>query len=121
MREIKFRAWDTAKKEWIAKDFHIMGEVMMGGQLFDRRVEQFNDVDIQQYTGLNDKNGKEIYEGDIICYKDNEMGSIKQYEYQWVFNRGKHIEFFEDYTGAPWYSDCWKVIGNIYENPELVK
>jgi len=145
MREIKFRAWDKAKKEWIAKDFHLIGEIMMSGPLFDRSLERLNDIEIQQYTGLKDKNGKEIYEGDILVSYDpmegekitilEEDGTKKEsvvtkedlkYSERFVVSieiRNGTLGIVEE---GKWYQnegsfENSEIIGNIYENMELIK
>jgi len=132
MREIKFRAWDKEKKE-IEYDVE-QGCCQLSGFCHDDWDN--SEYVVMQYTGLKDKNGKEIYEGDIgrkECWKlkkDNPPGTIcdfrkrfdkngpweKFYEYKLIEER----EFFTDseYGEDP---EKWEIVGNIYENPELLK
>ena len=109
MREIKFRSFDLDRK---IMDFFDL----------DTYDEETNDVygTIQQYTGLKDKNGKEIYEGDVIKY--NFYGE-EYITLNVIFSAG----CFE--VDGAWYSNCLselvsseiEIIGNIYENTELLK
>lgn len=127
MREIKFRAWDKNKKEWLF-DFrlHPHGSVMKvvgekdGKWQYSTNIHE--DIELVQFTGLKDKNGKEIYEGDILiqspgfgCEWKSRIGLVK-YEFAsfWLVLK-KQVFILDDH-------DCqFEVIGNIYENPELLK
>lgn len=126
MREIKFRVWDKKIKFMIswnklleAYDLHNLLE------LTDKRFE------IMQFTGLKDKNGKEIFEGDIIEYKNTnwvvrfEMGSfslftgIENLSESLIEKPKTDNEMLADELGI-WWTRC-KVIGNKFENPELLE
>jgi hypothetical protein len=108
MREIKFRAWDGDKK--IITQPQDLSCCRSSWSWLGLK-----DMPLMQYTGLKDKNGKEIYEGDI-CFIDN----IQNFEVIWSrigfwFKR----EDGELFVLTP--QNAWiEVIGNIYENPELL-
>lgn len=132
MREIKFRAWDTEKKEWLfgyeypsLGGFSMFGEVMMMGEyaelLSNYFPQRIKDIELMQYTGLKDKNGKEIYEGDVIEYEDqwwSRDGDNNREEVKWNDENASYAHFAAgDWTVGP---DEVEVIGNMYENPELL-
>ena len=107
MREIKFRRWDINARKWL-KSFNT--------NLLD--IHEFNLAKIKQYTGLKDKNNKEIYEGDIF-----HIGSKKiLYVVEWIDCglKGRQIKN-KSWIGLDYWKDDIEVIGNIYENPELLK
>lgn len=119
MREIKFRAWDKSSSVMVYSGADVSWlsdkEVTVGDL-----VNSFEDESLMQYTGLKDKNGKEIYEGDILDGHDD--GLVK------VVWRGAGWECdFEDDGNIGldemciWFGNNSEVIGNIYENPELLK
>jgi uncharacterized phage protein (TIGR01671 family) len=131
VREIKFRAWDEKWKRWIApRDISIYGD---GTQYFDRRSDPDGDVietavegqcALMQYTGLKDKNGREIYEGDVFGLCDPEDQSV----FTLVFQDGSFRKGYKRWNPKipflpldDWDMDNFQVIGNIYENPELLK
>ena len=123
MREIKFRAYGNfagkLQMQEVAPIKYVDGEwdIFWRGSVFHL------DVPIMQYTGLKDKNGKEIYEGDIIR----------------CFDTAGEVVYDDKVVRMPdFYMECWssrpdgmpaeegdrtgvEVIGNIYENPELIK
>ncbi|QDS35855.1 YopX family protein [Brevibacillus brevis] len=104
-REIKFRAWDRKQSKMV--DMNHLRHHASGFRLLDEDRE----YEFMQYTGLCDKNGKEIYEGDILFWD----GGFKVY----TTVRFKDGMFLAG--DMPLY-DCVdeEVIGNIYENPELL-
>ena len=128
-REIKFRCWDKYNKEMLdVEDLHwddctreFSIRTTMYSDYFD-----IEDMILMQYTGLKDKNGKEIYEGDIIkvIYKDEiEIYSVIYDESFCCFRMVTVKDFpndnFLDFADEE--RDLYEVIGNIYENTELLK
>lgn len=129
MREFKFRVYNTETNKMInnvkemgifaLKEIYSIDEFLV--------IPTDKKYPLMQYTGLKDKNGVEIYEGDICrCY-----GGIKefgQYEYSGVYEVkyfGNGFDMVKDNCGYGWglsgAIDIIEVIGNIYENPELLE
>lgn len=129
MREIKFRAWDKKNKEWIAN-----GDVMdlyysasVNCFMFDNdNYDLCKDIVFVQFTGLKDKNGKEIYEGDIVLQWDGIKGEITFEKY--VTDNGANEDMLgwvlstpeKNYAFDPQTSTAYEIIGNVWENPELL-
>ena len=126
MREIKFRAWVKEKKaifeviliDYVTKKVTYLLERV--GHLLNIRHDKFNNVELMQYTGLKDKNGKEIYEGDILFESSGE-----EY-FKVVFEDGSfRAEFEGDFEEHSFdlidvVAQGCEVVGNIYENTELL-
>ena len=115
MREIKFRAWCEEKKEMLQlqkMSFKTCKCMPYGWNM------AYEFTDIMQYTGLKDKNGVEIYEADIvkiIDYMSQEHIVVVKYD-------AKLLQFiFKTVDGHYSNMDTNEVIGNIYENPELLE
>ena len=111
MREIKFRAWENNIKRMVPACRVTDGYF----QLQDGR----NCGPFMQYTGLKDKNGVEIYEGDVIKTRWDDVGAVVFTRRAW-FVIDKIFEDAGDRLLGNWISDSLEVIGNIHENPELV-
>lgn len=130
MRELKFRAWvyygEKLKKPHYSRDYESLS------RFFEDHDE--NDIDqcIEQYTGLKDKNGKEIYEGDIL-------GDIYEHGYIAYCDKCKQLQFFDADMGCMMCSGdiYWRdiveserngefageleVVATIHKNPELLE
>lgn len=128
MREIKFRVWDKKfnmmlgfKSVYINFDegkIEVTTDTLRYEEVYTDEIEDFV---LMQYTNLKDKNGKEIYEGDILKVKldDGEANLYVKYtngEYR-VVNKGK----WEDSLYAHMYFGDVEVVGNIYENKDLIR
>lgn len=116
----KYRVYNTKTKQWVHGpnyEVNLFGEtILLGGFMRDVSILDLNDCVELQYTGLNDKNGKEIYEGDIIRAMHNfgpagfhsRISSVKwdnEAGYQWHY----------------WDLSTIEIIGNIFEHKHLLE
>jgi len=106
-RKLKFRAWDG---EFMWK--HSLG-VAVCNDLDDTQIN----LKVMQFTGLHDKDGKEIYEGDIVIWPHFNDGPLPI-----SYNSNECVFVADKLDGTPdsWLDSTCEVIGNIHENPELL-
>ena len=121
MREVKFRAWDNNLKDFVNPDFiHPLGNGNWSWWDDVNEIEACNgdgcgsQAYLMQFTGLLDKNGKEIWEGDIV--KRWTAGTCPIYPVEWGEIGWNPFENDLCNLGSVAY---YEVIGNIHENPEL--
>ncbi len=104
MREIKFRAWHPKRKEMYYHDFWDIDRCMIV------------DCKIMQFTGLKDKSGEEIYEGDILDLDGNEEHNVVEFlDGKYIMNNSQ-----SEYHQIAEFQKAIALIGNIYENAELL-
>jgi uncharacterized phage protein (TIGR01671 family) len=118
VRPIKFRVWNRKKNEWefgysMMGGFHLFGELHILGYL---DIKNFNDYQGEQFTGLKDRNGKEIYEGDRLkqfpgfgCEWEQRIGIVEYQGASFWFTFEQQSIILDDH-------DCqFEIIGNIHE------
>ncbi|MCE2082159.1 hypothetical protein GPU78_04890 [Streptococcus thermophilus] len=126
----RFRAWDLEYEKMVGVDIINLEDGKLDfigdGITYFRKAK---DIELMQSTGLTDKNGKEIFEGDVVT-DGQTVGDIKHHQTygfymiddkgieRW-FSDGNCIEDFEE--DAETVSEILEIIGNIYENPELLE
>lgn len=123
MRDIKFRAWEIEKEEMISvDDINFNGDGLINTRGAWRA---FSEVELMQYTGLKDKNGVEIYEGDILDFTlEQHYDGIYQemnYKQPIVFSKGSFWAGNNLLHAVICADEELRVIGSIYENPELLE
>ena len=132
MRELKFRVWDKSVEHLYEVQTLIDGGGVIGRYVLNGEMNYIqlcaDDVIIEQYTGLKDKNGKPIYEGDIV--------KLGEDSYEVLFD--SYGQFCIENKKLHWTKDCFsfnsvdvwnskrdgllvEVVGNIHENPELLE
>jgi len=120
MRKIKYRAWHIVAKRMCPVTRMTFGR--LGIVYSEELINTINDVELMQYTGLKDKNGVEIYDGDILAYKTSSSCYSKYGEKHVVVYEGSSFQCEYQYGDLESFlSDMTiEVIGNIHENPELL-
>lgn len=122
-REIKFRVWTGTHMEYKVMAGHLGHFYVAGMNERDSAcMSEFNTIyhdetPLMQYTGLKDKNGREIYEGDIMfCVDDAQYYKIVFLDGMFLLEVSK-----KDYSPIKEYVFDSQVVGNIHQNPELIK
>lgn len=123
----RYRAWDSAKKEMFKDTFAITesGQVVVVEQESVASSPDYVFVDhlvIMQSTGLVDKNGKEVFVGDIIkCTRGCLHEVYIEKEYGGTYFGGMPAVYLKDLREGYAWTEHEEIIGNIYENPELLE
>lgn len=135
MRKIKFRAWNKALNKMYSHEdlLSLTKNITINNFATGVYLPLNSDIELMQYTGLKDKNGKEVYEGDIVKFLDEKVTySYCGADYNVFINTGKVIFSHDELMGwditnrnmvieEVWhYREYIEVIGNIYEDSELL-
>lgn len=132
-REIKFRVWDMISNGWVhgpGRECNLFGEmILLGGFMLGISIDKLNSCIALQYTGIKDKGGKEIYEGDIVSSEEATFSinaNCKDFVAEVKFGGG--CFYANCRSGLYEYVDLLKIkysdltiIGNVFETPHLLK
>ena len=118
-REIKFRAWDKERKIMDYTDKDLRCDFSDGDVYVVNSQGDFEDYELMQFTGLHDKNGKEIFEGDLLKSSWPNPSRVMFVDYGFK-------KCFWDYANDRWIPEPLgeneeEIMGNIYDNPELLE
>lgn len=135
MRTIKFRIYNKKTSKWIhgpnarhdLDGVNLFGETILFGELLNGvSVQDLNDIVALQFTGLKDKNGREIFEGDIIRFQTEDNPEDLQWELSEVkFESGafclsnKYFQYIHEFIMSDGTTEM-EIVGNIFDNPELL-
>lgn len=122
-REIKFRAWNKEEKTMCTKPYDSPYALEVGSiNEYLKQPDYLKEYEYMQYIGIKDKNGKEIYEGDIVRTNSGRICKVVWFsspQYQ-----GWDLEPIESKNPVPKPTKLWEgleVVGNVYENADLLK
>lgn len=132
-REIKFRAWDTEAKRMVVVDILIFladgtFHVLVGDpDSTDKKLESIYHPIVMQFTGLLDKEGKEIYESDIVkCYPSDMVGLVVWCKELGLFELKVDVDGEDGSVTIYSHQENGRntrreIVGNLYQTPELLK
>lgn len=127
MRELKFRIWDALAKKYISQRNYLSSMKVDDSGIATFTYKQHLDGGfiIEQFTGLKDIEGKEIYENDIIQLEGSPITySIEWDRYQWAINAHGALGYDPDWNIQPFNHCVYEraiVVGNIFENSDLLE
>lgn len=122
MRQIKFRVWSESRKKWLNEcmfDMEVKGAYDFSSDS-SMRYNYKTDVIIEQFTGLQDKKGNDIYEGDLVKKDDDKFvrcGVVSFIHGCWMVASKSG----EQYFNLHWHLSQVEVVGNIHQHPELLE
>ena len=124
MREIKFRAWDNVQEVMLpVENIDFRNDLITLNEDDNSLTDTFEMITLMQYTGMKDKNGKEIYEGDIVGSLHMRAEVIFEdgsFRFKWLDKITKRVRKYNE----PMFKNTnivFEVIGNIYENKDLLE
>lgn len=126
-RDIKFRGFDSVNKVMLPVESINFREGYISLNEGDNSVtDTLEMIELIRYTGVKDRNGKEIYEGDIVSFYNDEEYKLKSTNALVIYDSGafmlEHKKLGKEYLGEMDIENmCIKIVGNIYDNPELLE
>lgn len=124
MREIKFRAWNKEQKVMYEVKKVDFSEQKVFCEQYYLNDLKFSEIELMQYIGFKDKNGKEIFEGDIVEYETCILDKDNKYNLSLKGYRKSEVKNNAPWAFSPWWDDYVlepEVIGNVYEGLHNVK